>query len=164
MADRNDTHPNIAPVERRVDAIQAAFDERGFKPAEVIEQFDRISSRTAPERGVVPVQRRFQALEHGSAERRVVQTMLQVADGDDGERVRCGQLELRGPVRCRGLRMPRVGGGAHARLGDADLRRIVAERQRSDIEDADARMAEEASRPARARRPDDEEARLLGRS
>ena len=52
MADRNDTHPNIAPVERRVDAIQAAFDERGFKPAEVIEQFEHLTEETwIPENG-----------------------------------------------------------------------------------------------------------------
>jgi nitrile hydratase subunit alpha len=46
MADRNDTHPNIATVERRVDAIQAAFDERGYKPAEVIEQFAHLTEET----------------------------------------------------------------------------------------------------------------------
>ena len=52
MADRNDTHPNIAPVERRVGAIQAAFDERGFKPAEVIEQFEHLTEETwIPENG-----------------------------------------------------------------------------------------------------------------
>ncbi len=46
MADRNDMHPNIAPVERRVDAIQAAFDTRGFKPAEVIEEFEHLTEET----------------------------------------------------------------------------------------------------------------------
>lgn len=52
MSDRNhlhpniDAHPNIAPVERRVDAIQAAFDERGFKPAEVIEEFEHLTEET----------------------------------------------------------------------------------------------------------------------
>ena len=44
MADRNDSHPNIAPVERRVDAIQAAFEERGFEAR----RSHRASSRTSP--------------------------------------------------------------------------------------------------------------------
>ncbi len=52
MADRNDTHPNIATIEQRVDAIQAAFDERGFKPAEVIEEFEHLTEETwIPENG-----------------------------------------------------------------------------------------------------------------
>jgi len=46
MTDRNDTHPNIAPVERRVDAIQDAFDARGFKPAEVIAEFEHLTEET----------------------------------------------------------------------------------------------------------------------
>jgi nitrile hydratase len=34
---QDNAHPNIAPVERRVDAIQAALEERGMKAAEAIE-------------------------------------------------------------------------------------------------------------------------------
>jgi len=52
MADRNDAHPNIAPVERRVDAIHAVFDARGFKPAEAIEQSMHLTEETwIPENG-----------------------------------------------------------------------------------------------------------------
>jgi len=43
MARTSDTHPNIAAVERRVDAIQEAFEVRGFKPAEAIEQLERLA-------------------------------------------------------------------------------------------------------------------------
>src|SRR6478735_737683 len=46
MADRIESHPNIAPVEQRVDAIQAVFAERGFEPAEVIEQFEHLTEET----------------------------------------------------------------------------------------------------------------------
>ena len=52
MARVSDAHPNIAPVERRVDAIQEAFEVRGFKPGEVIEQFEHLTEETwIPENG-----------------------------------------------------------------------------------------------------------------
>jgi len=48
----DDTHPNIAPVERRVDAIQAAFEARGLKPGEVIEEFEHLTEeRWIPDNG-----------------------------------------------------------------------------------------------------------------
>jgi nitrile hydratase len=52
MTSGSDNHPNIAPVERRVDAIQAAFDERGYKPAEVIDEFAHLTEeRWIPDNG-----------------------------------------------------------------------------------------------------------------
>ena len=51
MSKQND-HPNIAPVERRVDAIQAAFESRGYKPGEVIEEFEHLTEeKWIPENG-----------------------------------------------------------------------------------------------------------------
>ena len=35
MPDQIPAHPNIASVEQRVEAIEAAFDERGLKAGEV---------------------------------------------------------------------------------------------------------------------------------
>ena len=46
MADREGAHPNIASVERRVDAIQAALDAGGFKPGEFIDQFEHVTEET----------------------------------------------------------------------------------------------------------------------
>ena len=46
MAEHNDPHPNIAPVERRVDAIQDVFEVRGFKPGEAIEQAMHLTEET----------------------------------------------------------------------------------------------------------------------
>ena len=58
MADRIESHPNIAPVAKRVDAIQAVFEERGFEPAEVIEQFEHLTEETwIPENGARVVAR-----------------------------------------------------------------------------------------------------------
>ena len=52
MADHKDAHPNIASVERRVDAIQAALDARGLKPGEFIDQFEHLTEETwIPENG-----------------------------------------------------------------------------------------------------------------
>lgn len=52
MADHSDTHPNIAPVERRVDAIQSVFDARGFNPADAVEQAMHLTEETwIPENG-----------------------------------------------------------------------------------------------------------------
>jgi len=49
---KDDPHPNIAPVERRVDAIQAAFEARGFAPGEVIEEFEHLTEeRWIPDNG-----------------------------------------------------------------------------------------------------------------
>ena len=45
MATRND-HPNIAPVERRIDAIQEAFEARGLKPGEAIELSEHLTEET----------------------------------------------------------------------------------------------------------------------
>ena len=42
----HDPHPNIAPVERRVDAIQEVFEVRGFKPGEAIEQAGHLTEET----------------------------------------------------------------------------------------------------------------------
>ena len=46
MADHKAGHPNIASVERRVDAIQAALDARGLKPGEFIDQFEHLTEET----------------------------------------------------------------------------------------------------------------------
>ena len=52
MADQKDAHPNIASVERRVDAIQAALDARGLKPGEFIDQFEHVTEEMwIPENG-----------------------------------------------------------------------------------------------------------------
>jgi len=46
VADHKAGHPNIASVERRVDAIQAALDARGLKPGEFIDQFEHLTEET----------------------------------------------------------------------------------------------------------------------
>ena len=43
MPDQSHVHKTNASVEQRVDAIQAAFDERGMKPGEFIEEFRRLA-------------------------------------------------------------------------------------------------------------------------
>jgi nitrile hydratase len=45
MANQND-HPNIATVERRVDAVQEAFEARGLKPGEAIELSQHLTEET----------------------------------------------------------------------------------------------------------------------
>lgn len=45
MTTQND-HPNIASVERRVDAIQEVFEVRGFKPREAIERGEHLTEET----------------------------------------------------------------------------------------------------------------------
>jgi nitrile hydratase len=45
MSTQND-HPNIAPLERRVDAIQEVFEVRGFKPGEAIERAEHLTEET----------------------------------------------------------------------------------------------------------------------
>jgi nitrile hydratase subunit alpha len=48
----HDPNANIAPVERRVDAIQEVFEVRGFKPADAIEQGSHLAEETwIPENG-----------------------------------------------------------------------------------------------------------------
>jgi nitrile hydratase len=50
--DRDHLHQTPAPVERRVDAIQAVFEERGAKPAEFIKSFTNIAEEQwIPENG-----------------------------------------------------------------------------------------------------------------
>ncbi len=46
MTERIGLHPNIAPVEQRIDAIQAVFEERGFRPGEAIEQFAHLTEES----------------------------------------------------------------------------------------------------------------------
>ena len=52
MSDHGNTHPNIAPVEHRVAAIEAAFDERGMAPGEVISEFQHtVDEQWVPQNG-----------------------------------------------------------------------------------------------------------------
>ena len=52
MPDQSHVHKTNASVEQRVDAIQAAFDERGMKPGEFIEEFRRLAEEQwVPENG-----------------------------------------------------------------------------------------------------------------
>ena len=52
MPDDKHSHPNIATVEQRVDAIQAAFEARGLKPAQAIaEQTQTIEEEWVPRNG-----------------------------------------------------------------------------------------------------------------
>ena len=52
MGDRKDEHPNIASVERRVDAIQAALEAHGPTPGEFIDQVEHLTEETwIPENG-----------------------------------------------------------------------------------------------------------------
>jgi nitrile hydratase subunit alpha len=52
MPDNIHIKPNTAPVEARVDAIQAAFEERGMKPAEFIQEFRELAEeKWLPENG-----------------------------------------------------------------------------------------------------------------
>ena len=52
MSDQNHVHQTVASVEQRVDAIQAAFDERGMKPGEFIEEFRHLAEEQwVPENG-----------------------------------------------------------------------------------------------------------------
>jgi nitrile hydratase subunit alpha len=43
MPDQNPVQPALASVERRVDAIQGAFQERGLNPAEAVEEFTHLA-------------------------------------------------------------------------------------------------------------------------
>jgi nitrile hydratase len=43
MPDQTHVHHTIASVEQRTDAIQAAFEERGMKPAEFIDEFKHLA-------------------------------------------------------------------------------------------------------------------------
>jgi nitrile hydratase subunit alpha len=43
MPDQNSAQPTLASLERRVDAIQGAFDERGMNPAEAVEKFTHLA-------------------------------------------------------------------------------------------------------------------------
>ena len=48
----NESHPNIAPVEKRVDAIEAVLDARGLKTRETIEEFEHLTQeRWIPDNG-----------------------------------------------------------------------------------------------------------------
>jgi len=52
MSDQGTTHPNIASVEQRVAAIEAAFDERGMAPGEVISEFQHtVDEQWVPQNG-----------------------------------------------------------------------------------------------------------------
>jgi len=52
MPDHGDIRQHTATVEQRVDAIQAAFEERGVKPAEFIDEFVRTAEeKWIPENG-----------------------------------------------------------------------------------------------------------------
>jgi len=52
MSDHGTTHPNIASVEQRVAAIEAAFDERGMAPGEVISEFQHtVDEQWVPQNG-----------------------------------------------------------------------------------------------------------------
>jgi nitrile hydratase len=43
MPDQNAVKPTLASVEQRVDAVQAAFDERGLNPAAAVEEFTHLT-------------------------------------------------------------------------------------------------------------------------
>jgi nitrile hydratase len=52
MPDQSHSHQATASVEQRVDAIQAAFEERGMKPAEFVEEFRHLAEEQwIPENG-----------------------------------------------------------------------------------------------------------------
>jgi nitrile hydratase len=52
MSDHGNTHPNITSVEQRVAAIEAAFDERGMAPGEVISEFQHtVDEQWVPQNG-----------------------------------------------------------------------------------------------------------------
>jgi nitrile hydratase len=52
MPDHGNIQHNTASVEQRVDAIQAAFEERGMKPAEFIDEFEHtVEEKWIPENG-----------------------------------------------------------------------------------------------------------------
>jgi len=52
MSDHGNPHPNIASVEQRVAAIEAAFDERGMAPGEVISEFQHtVDEQWIPQNG-----------------------------------------------------------------------------------------------------------------
>jgi nitrile hydratase len=52
MSDSSNPHPNIASVERRVAAIEAAFEERGMAPGEVIAEFQHtVDEQWVPQNG-----------------------------------------------------------------------------------------------------------------
>src|SRR5688572_17461096 len=52
MPDQSHVQQTIASVEQRVDAIQAAFDERGMKPGEFVEEFRHLAEEQwVPENG-----------------------------------------------------------------------------------------------------------------
>ena len=52
MPDQSHVHRTTASVEQRVDAIQAAFDERGLKPGEFIAEFKHLAEEEwVPENG-----------------------------------------------------------------------------------------------------------------
>jgi nitrile hydratase len=58
MPDHGDIRQHTATVEQRVDAIQAAFEERGMKPAEFIDEFVHTAEeRWIPENGARVVAR-----------------------------------------------------------------------------------------------------------
>ena len=58
MSDESQPHPNVASVEKRVDAIQAVLDARGLKPREFIEEFEHLVEETwIPENGARVVAR-----------------------------------------------------------------------------------------------------------
>src|SRR5258706_4902530 len=55
---QDNAHPNVAPVERRVDAIQAALEERGMKVAAAIEsQTHAVTEEWVPQNGARVVAR-----------------------------------------------------------------------------------------------------------
>src|SRR5260221_607190 len=55
---QDNAHPNVAPVERRVDAIQAALEERGMKAAAAIEsQTHAVTEEWVPQNGARVVAR-----------------------------------------------------------------------------------------------------------
>ena len=52
MADQSHVHRTTASIEQRIDAIEAAFDERGMKPGEFIEEFRHLAEKEwVPENG-----------------------------------------------------------------------------------------------------------------
>ena len=52
MPDRSNAHPNIASVEQRVAAIEAAFDERGMAPGEAVSEFQHaVDEQWVPRNG-----------------------------------------------------------------------------------------------------------------
>ena len=58
MPDQTHLHPNIATVEQRTDAIQAAFDERGLKATEFVDEFAHTAEeKWIPENGARVVAR-----------------------------------------------------------------------------------------------------------